>query len=401
MTSPPNRFASLRRDDDRFSSSGRSVGMQASHPVQSSKCITITLHEYRGLQATSQKYANLRQNLLRSGKVDEQAIDLLSQDDEAIQKAPDPSPVARGHGGYNDDGGAALYDDDEHSTRRNHWGRFPTNSRLHNYARDRSPDDDAWSETDSTAGDDLSLREQAQNGKADFASPFERQCLRTLYLMNIAEGTTHGDITAAIRGGILLDIYIRSQERTATVSFLRAEDARYFFDHVKKHDLYIKNKRVDIKWQDRQFVLAGHMANKIASGATRNLVIRRCDPRIKEQTVREDLDHIHNLVVIKVGFVGGSCYIRTNSVNNAMFARTCMMSRALYKGSKIEWDVDECAQPYDPEPVLKPRRNSQPRKAAANPMLNRFQLLNLDDGDEEDDIAASLQQSKKVVDITA
>lgn len=63
--------------------------------------------------------------------------------------------------------------------------------------------------------------------------------------------------------------------------------------------------------------------------------------------------------------------------------------------------MDECAQPYDPEPVLKPRRNSQPRKVAANPMLNRFQLLNLDDGDEEDDIAASLQQSKKVVDITA
>lgn len=63
-------------------------------------------------------------------------------------------------------------------------------------------------------------------------------------------------------------------------------------------------------------------------GATRNLVIRRYDPRITEQTIRDDLDHIHNLVIIKVEFVGGSCYIRTNSVNNAMFARTCMMSRA-------------------------------------------------------------------------
>jgi hypothetical protein len=39
------------------------------------------------------------------------------------------------------------------------------------------------------------------------------------------------------------------------------------------------------------------------------------------------MDHIHNLVVIKVEFLGASCYIKTNSVHNAMFARTCMMSR--------------------------------------------------------------------------
>ncbi len=46
-----------------------------------------------------------------------------------------------------------------------------------------------------------------------------------------------------------------------------------------------------------------------------------------EDIIRDDLEHIHNLVVIKVEFVGSSCYIRTNSVHNAMFARTCMMSR--------------------------------------------------------------------------
>lgn len=46
------------------------------------------------------------------------------------------------------------------------------------------------------------------------------------------------------------------------------------------------------------------------------------------QGIKDDLEHIHNLVVIKVEFVGGSCYIKTNSVHNAMFARSCMMSRA-------------------------------------------------------------------------
>lgn len=62
-------------------------------------------------------------------------------------------------------------------------------------------------------------------------------------------------------------------------------------------------------------------------GASRNLVIRGCDKRLTEDTIREDLDHIHNLVVVKVEFIGGNCHINLNSVHNAVYARQCMMSR--------------------------------------------------------------------------
>ena len=68
-----------------------------------------------------------------------------------------------------------------------------------------------------------------------------------------------------------------------------------------------------------------------------------------------------------------------------------------YKGTKIEWDVDECAQPYVLAPP-KPRREApQPKKAAA--VANRFQLLNMDDNEEED--KSSAFQSKKSVGIAA
>lgn len=40
--------------------------------------------------------------------------------------------------------------------------------------------------------------------------------------------------------------------------------------------------QVDIRWNDRQFILPGHVASKVGIGATRNLVIRRCDPRFTE-----------------------------------------------------------------------------------------------------------------------
>ncbi len=86
--------------------------------------------------------------------------------------------------------------------------------------------------------------------------------------------------------------------------------------------------QVEIRWNERQFILPGHVANKISIGATRNLVIHNCNPKHTEELIRDDLEHIHNLVVFNVTFKGKSCYISTNSVHNAMFARTCMMSRA-------------------------------------------------------------------------
>lgn len=76
------------------------------------------------------------------------------------------------------------------------------------------------------------------------ARPFyERQCARSILLTNLAEGVTHRDITEAVRGGQLLDIYMRP-DRAVIISFLQASDARAFFDHVRRHDLYIKHKRV-------------------------------------------------------------------------------------------------------------------------------------------------------------
>jgi hypothetical protein len=89
----------------------------------------------------------------------------------------------------------------------------------------------------------------------------------------------------------------------------------------------LTNPQVEIKWNDRQFLLPGHVANKIGMGASRNLVLLGYDDRHTEEIIREDLDHIHNLVVVKVEFIGGNCYISLNSVHNAIYARQCMLSR--------------------------------------------------------------------------
>jgi len=90
----------------------------------------------------------------------------------------------------------------------------------------------------------------------------------------------------------------------------------------------------------------------------------------------------------------GDALISLNSVHNSLFARTCMMSRGVYKGSRIECYPDECAQSLPKiQYVSKKETMPQPAKKL-NPMVNRFQMLNMDgtengsEDEEENDLTS-------------
>jgi hypothetical protein len=147
--------------------------------------------------------------------------------------------------------------------------------------------------------------------------------------------------------------------------------------------------QVEVKWADRQFHLNTHISTKIANGATRNILIRSAvEKGLMEPQIRIDMEHIHNLVIIDVKFRNGDAYVSMNSVHNALFARTCMMSRKEYKGCKIEFFPDECDVPLPIAQAKRPySRNvsgqSEPVKKA--PISNRFDMLNIDGTDGSSD----------------
>lgn len=64
------------------------------------------------------------------------------------------------------------------------------------------------------------------------------------------------------------------------------------------------------------------------------------------------------------------------------------MSRAMYKGMKIEWYPDECASPL-PRQQWTPKKENLPQaiKKASAP-LNRFHLLNIDGNEDGSDNAS-------------
>jgi hypothetical protein len=198
-----------------------------------------------------------------------------------------------------------------------------------------------------------------------------------VYITNLSERTTHKDLAGIIRGGRLLDIFLRS-DRSATVSFV--EGAADFLAYAKRNDIYLHTKRLEFRWADRQFHVPSHVSNKIAGGATRNLVVRGVGVKLTADQIRDHLDHIHNLIVVDIYFRNGDAYVSTNSIHNALFGRTCMMSRTAYKGLRIEYYPDECAAPL-PRPTVK-AHVTPPVALKPKPIANAYALL--DTGSDDD-----------------
>ncbi|KAK0670614.1 hypothetical protein QBC41DRAFT_363847 [Cercophora samala] len=375
---------------------------RAQFSINAPHSVSVSQHEYDQLQSIARQYENLKRNLLRGG-VNEATVALLSQGDEAFQSDnnEDTPASTTGNGGASLSSSSAQrhhVSSQQHGTGYSHsHSRTDSSTNSHGHSYDHShrryqgQTSSAWDggdyDEEDDEDDDVSVEEGSFVSGANFTElpqevkrhQHERNCNRTLQIVHLAENTTHSDITNSVRGGQLLVVHLRPYDRSASVSFVHAADAQKFYEYCRRNDLYIKNKRVEVKWNERQFMLPGHMARKISSGASRNIVIMNYASQHTEEVIREDLDHIHNLVVIKVRFISGNCHIELNSVHNAIYARTCMLSRMKYKGRKIQFDVDECAQPYPAPMVLKTKEAPQPKRQSS--LSNRFQALHVDDSD--------------------
>ena len=136
------------------------------------------------------------------------------------------------------------------------------------------------------------------------------------------------------------------------------------------------------------------MDQRIEGGATRNLLVKGMDSIFDEQRVREDLEHIHNLVVVEVypSETGNGMVVSLNAIHLALYARTCMRSRTLYRKAQITYYPDKCANipisqtQQDSSSALKPRQEnprlrSTASQAKESSSANRFSSLALSDSE--------------------
>lgn len=119
---------------------------------------------------------------------------------------------------------------------KHHNGRQSNNLQDNHQFDDFSPGNEG--QVDGYFNNGNNLAEQGRRGQ------FLRNAKRTIQFTNLPDSATHADVERAVKGGMLLDIYLRNQDRTASISFLDENDANSFFRYARRHDLYIHGKRV-------------------------------------------------------------------------------------------------------------------------------------------------------------
>ena len=112
----------------------------------------------------------------------------------------------------------------------------------------------------SSLRDDVSFtpeleREDSSLGPSRCDRPFyARSEQRTVMFKGLSEKTTHKDIIGFLRGGNILDVFLRPNERNASVSFVEGSSAQQFMSYVKRNDIYIHGKRVCNTFLVKSFV---------------------------------------------------------------------------------------------------------------------------------------------------
>lgn len=137
-----------------------------------------------------------------------------------------------------------------------------------------------------------------------------------------------------------------------------------------------------MSWAPNPWKPPSYIRGQVNNGKlTRNILIQRANTGITEALIRKHLDHIHNLEVFSVKIDGDEVRISTNCVAGALFAKTCLMSRSIYKGMWIGFYPDECAEPLPdtdgPGYITEPR--SKAPVVREGPLYNPYDLLSDDE----------------------
>ncbi|OQV06770.1 hypothetical protein CLAIMM_11297 [Cladophialophora immunda] len=289
--------------------------------------ITISVAEYESLIETGHKFLALKHALLAGG-VSTETLDVLTSGD-CPQTAPDEE--------FNS-ANVRVNEPTQDGAQHVAYSQKPFESGF------PSPLTPEYTEEDD-AQEEVSGESNEQTGDAITTAK------RSLTISGLSPATTLQSLAQVLKGGAILQMYMRPQHGSAHVSFVDPTAAHNFLRYARTNDISIGRKKVKVAWENRQTQMSPSFAKIVQSlGRTRNLVIRFVHPELNEDIIRADLDHIHYLEVVDLFFKKGHAYISLNSIRSAITARSCLMSRLKYKRFQIDFHQDDCAQPLPQKP---------------------------------------------------
>ncbi|RJE17143.1 hypothetical protein PHISCL_10520, partial [Aspergillus sclerotialis] len=95
---------------------------------------------------------------------------------------------------------------------------------------------------------------------------------RSLTISGLSPATTLQSLAQVLKGGAILQMYMRPQHGSAHVSFVDPTAAHNFLRYARTNDISIGRKKVKVAWENRQTQMSPSFAKIVQSlGRTRNL----------------------------------------------------------------------------------------------------------------------------------
>ena len=97
---------------------------------------------------------------------------------------------------------------------------------------------------------------------------------RTIVLRNLSDRVGHKDLVDCIRGGAVLDIFLRSNDRSASISFVEGSAAQAFLNYAKRNDIYLHGKRVRLPYLGEGLELTASRSNLVGTTDSSSCLVR-------------------------------------------------------------------------------------------------------------------------------
>lgn len=112
--------------------------------------------------------------------------------------------------------------------------------------RETYREQDDYAGSDGTEKQDIPEPRRGSAGAGGGANDYKEDSggNRTLFFTRLPEKVTYSSFLETVRGGLVVDAWMKPSDRCGSISFLHPQSAEAFYRYAKRNDIYIDGRRV-------------------------------------------------------------------------------------------------------------------------------------------------------------
>jgi RNA recognition motif-containing protein len=192
---------------------------------------------------------------------------------------------------------------------------------------------------------------QYQQGQYGQSSMMINPSYRTIYVGNLAPGTTYEELLNHIRGGIIDNVKIIEDKNCAFITFVEASAAASFQQDANSKRIVVKDNELKFNW-GKPSQISPNILVAVNNQATRTVYIGNIDETVTESFLQEELSKFGIVESIKILPEKHIAFVYMTSVSAAIKAVQTLPNDSKWANRRVNYGKDRCAVPIKPNPNM-------------------------------------------------